>query len=119
MSREDPPAPPVRASDAERDLAADRLKDAAAEGRLTLEELAERSEAAYLAVSRTDLDQLLAGGDSIEPADEPPTPGAPVIHLHSVNVMGGNDVKRGPRRPSRWPWQRHLGHRAPPPPPPS
>lgn len=39
----------------------------------------------------------LMGGDSIEPADQPPPPGAPVIHLHSVNVMGGNDVKRGPR----------------------
>lgn len=57
----------------------------------------------------------LMGGDSIEPAEEPPTPGAPVIRLHSVNVMGGNDVKRGPRKPSRWPWQRHLGHGDPPP----
>lgn len=210
---EHPAAPPVRASDAEREVAADRLRDAAGEGRLTLEELAERSGAAYSAVTRTDLDQLVAdlpapgtevaypkpagppappvrrrtfwgimggdtvagpmrlsgetrivnvmggvdldlsqavleegeltlriyslmggadihvphgvhvertgfslmGGDSIEPASEPPPPGAPVIHLHSVNVMGGNDVKRGPRKPSRWPWQRHLGHGDPPP----
>ena len=56
----------------------------------------------------------LLGGDSIEPDDAPPPPGVPVLYVRSVNVMGGNDVKRGPRRTQGWPWQRHLGHGNPP-----
>lgn len=211
MSTDDDLVPPVRASDREREGAVDRLREAAGEGRLTLEELADRSEAAYAAVSRADLDQLVAdlpaggaevaerspapgpvpvpvpaqrrsfwgilggdtiqgpmrlsgecrivnvlggvdldlsqavleggeltlriysvlggatvhvprgvrversgfsllGGDSIEPDEAPPAPGAPVVRLRATNVLGGNDVKRGPRRTQRWPWQRHLGH---------
>ncbi len=203
-----PPDKSIRASDAEREAAVDRLREAGGEGRLTLEELAERSEAAYAAVGRSDLTQLLAdlpaagtrvtsndaqaarpvaparrrtlwgvmggdtlegpmhlgdemriinvmggvdldlsqavlgegaltlriyslmggttirvpqgvhvegsgfslmGGDSIEAAENPPAAGAPVIHLRSINVMGGNDVKRGPRRSRRWSWQHRLG----------
>lgn len=214
MSTDDDLVPPVRASDREREGAVDRLREAAGEGRLTLEELADRSEAAYAAVSRADLDQLVAdlpaagaevaegserspasapapaqrrsfwgilggdtiqgpmrlsgecrivnilggvdldlsqavleggeltlriysvlggatvhvprgvrversgfsllGGDSIEPDDAPPPPGVPVLYVRSVNVLGGNDVKRGPRRTQGWPWQRHLGHDNPP-----
>jgi len=204
-------SPHVRASDREREGAVDRLREAAGEGRLTLEELADRSEAAYAAVSRADLDQLVAdlpaagaevaegserspasapaqrrsfwgilggdtiqgpmrlsgecrivnvmggvdldlsqavleggeltlriysvmggatvhvprgvhiersgfslmGGDSIEPDEAPPAPGAPVVRLRAINVLGGNDVKRGPKLPARWPWQRHLGHGSP------
>ena len=60
MSTDDDLVPPVRASDREREGAVDRLREAAGEGRLTLEELADRSEAAYAAVSRADLDQLVA-----------------------------------------------------------
>jgi hypothetical protein len=48
----------VRASDAERDAAVQRLRDAAAEGRLTLEELTDRIEAASGAVTREDLAPL-------------------------------------------------------------
>ena len=50
----------VRASDAERDAAIERLRDAAAEGRLTFEELADRIEAAASAVMRSDLEPLTA-----------------------------------------------------------
>src|SRR3954451_22561954 len=45
----------VRASDAERDATMNRLRDAAAEGRLTLEELTDRIEAAANAVMSSDL----------------------------------------------------------------
>src|SRR5215469_9031730 len=45
----------VRASDAERDATVERLREAAAAGRLTLEELADRIEAASGAVMRSDL----------------------------------------------------------------
>ena len=36
---------------------------------------------------------------------EPP-PGAPVVRVRSVSIMGGTDIKRGPPRPWRWPWKR-------------
>ena len=51
--------------------------------------------------------RALLGGDEVDPPgeDEPP-PGAPVVRIRSVSVMAGNDVKRGPQRPWRWPWQR-------------
>jgi hypothetical protein len=45
----------VRASDADRDATVNRLREAAAEGRLTLEELTDRIEAAGNAVMRSDL----------------------------------------------------------------
>jgi hypothetical protein len=50
----------VRASDAERDAAIERLREAAAEGRLTLEELADRIEAAGTAVMRSELAPLVS-----------------------------------------------------------
>lgn len=45
----------VRASDAERDATVNRLRDGAAEGRLKLEELTDRIQAAVNAVTRSDL----------------------------------------------------------------
>jgi len=65
----------VRASDPERDATVERLRDAAAEGRLTLEELTDRIEAASSAVMRSDLVPLTAdlpvavGRSRSEPAD--------------------------------------------------
>jgi hypothetical protein len=50
----------VRASDAERDAVVERLRVASVEGRLTFEELAERTELAYVAVTRGDLDAVTA-----------------------------------------------------------
>jgi len=50
----------VRASDAEREATIERLRNAAAEGRLTFEELADRIEAASAAVMRYDLAPLTA-----------------------------------------------------------
>jgi hypothetical protein len=48
----------VRASDAERDATVERLREAAAEGRLTFEELADRIEAAAGATTRGELVRL-------------------------------------------------------------
>ena len=55
MSDEPPAAPGLRASDAERDAVAARLREAHAEGRLTLDEFAERLDAAFAARTRGDL----------------------------------------------------------------
>lgn len=69
---DDAPVPALRASDAEREAAIGRLRDAAAEGRLTFDELADRVEAAARAVTRTDLEALTDDLPAEFPA--PPTP---------------------------------------------
>lgn len=51
----------VLASDSEREHVTDRIREAAAEGRLTLDEADERQAAAYAARTRADLVPLLAG----------------------------------------------------------
>jgi Domain of unknown function (DUF1707)/Cell wall-active antibiotics response 4TMS YvqF len=188
----------VRASDADREATMARLRDAAGEGRLTLEELAQRIEAADGARTRGELAVLEADLPAAEPRRRPPTParrrlygilggdtlsgpfqlsgecrvinimggadldltqavltegevtlrvfslmggsnihvpdgvhvehsgfgllgwdeveqpagnealppGAPVVRIRSVSILGGTDVKRGTPRPWRWPWQR-------------
>ncbi|GLW64180.1 hypothetical protein Arub01_24240 [Actinomadura rubrobrunea] len=70
-------APPARVSDAEREAAVERLRVASVEGRLTFAELAERTEKAYLAATRADLEEIVAdlpamGAPGAEPA--PPAP---------------------------------------------
>jgi hypothetical protein len=49
-----------RASDAERERAVARLRDASTEGRLTLEELAHRTGLAYAAKSHAKLERVTA-----------------------------------------------------------
>jgi Domain of unknown function (DUF1707)/Cell wall-active antibiotics response 4TMS YvqF len=65
----------VRASDDEREAAVERLRTASAEGRLTLEELTTRTEAAYSARTRgelarvtTDLPERRPTATSVQPA---------------------------------------------------
>jgi hypothetical protein len=60
----------MRASDADRDQVADRLREALAEGRITPEEHAERIDAVYTAKTYADLDPVLAD----LPAERPPRP---------------------------------------------
>lgn len=67
----------IRASDAEREAVVERLRIASVEGRLTFEELAERSEAAYTAVTRGDLDHI---------TDDLPGLGAPGANPAPVQV---------------------------------
>lgn len=50
----------LRASDQERELAVARLRDASAEGRLTLDELVERTESAYAARTHGELVKVTA-----------------------------------------------------------
>ncbi|MEU9122484.1 DUF1707 domain-containing protein [Streptomyces sp. NPDC048506] len=59
----------VLASDAEREQMVERLREATAEGRLTLEELAERSEAAYLARTREELNSVGEDLPHVTPPD--------------------------------------------------
>src|SRR3954466_1768287 len=74
----------TRASDAERDACIERLRAAAAEGRLTFEELAERTEAASSAVTRGELAGLTA--------DPPAPPRPPPPDPRELKWIG--DIKR-------------------------
>jgi hypothetical protein len=51
--------PAMRASDVERERVVELLKEQTAQGRLTLEELEERTGAAYAASTRAELERLL------------------------------------------------------------
>jgi hypothetical protein len=96
VTPEDPRAEiEVRASDAEREAAIGRLRDAAGEGRLTLQELAERIEAADGARTRSDLASLVAD----LPAEGEPSAGieAPAPPRHLYGIFGG-DTLSGPVR---------------------
>ena len=73
-----------RASDAERDATVDRLREAAAEGRLTFEELSDRIELAANAVTRAELVPLTAD----LPASLTLQPAEP------IRVRMSGDVKR-------------------------
>jgi hypothetical protein len=64
--------PPLRASDADREAAAERLRQACLEGRLDADELEERLDSAYASRFVTDLERLTA---DVTPAPAPaPTP---------------------------------------------
>lgn len=76
------PAAGIRASDAERDATLDRLRAAAGDGRLTLEEFSQRMDSATTARTRAELDSLVAD----LPAD--------------AGAAGSAVAERGPERPS-------------------
>lgn len=83
--------PAIRASDAERERTAALLRDAAAEGRLTFEELADRVEAAARAKTREELARLTA--DLPVPEDALTRPPAPVAGpLREFRLIG--DLRR-------------------------
>lgn len=87
--------PSLRVSDAEREAAVVRLREAAGEGRLTFEELAERSELAYTA--RTDAELARLSDDL--PATAAPVPRSSLPEVRSeradwvVAVMGASERK--------------------------
>ncbi|WP_067795831.1 DUF1707 SHOCT-like domain-containing protein [Actinomadura formosensis] len=61
----------MRASDADRDEVADRLREALAEGRITAEEHAERIDAVYRAKTYADLEPVLSDLPAAEQAPRP------------------------------------------------
>jgi hypothetical protein len=97
------PGGEVRASDAEREAVVERLREASAEGRLTLEELTDRTGAAYTATTRGDLapltrdlpapDERRAGGPGLAAADARPLPARPDARQGRVLAVLG-DVER-------------------------
>lgn len=97
----------IRASDAERESVVEKLRQASVEGRLTLAELTERTEAAYLARTRAELAQLTAdlpGGAPVRapapPAGSPSTSG---VRKWIVAVMGDT------RRKGKWRIDQEIG----------
>ncbi|WP_217915558.1 DUF1707 SHOCT-like domain-containing protein [Miltoncostaea marina] len=81
----------VRASDAERDRALEALGAATAEGRLTLEEHAERAAAALAATTRAELEALTA---DLPAAPAPPAGGRGRGRRWVLGILGGDD-RRG------------------------
>jgi hypothetical protein len=84
--------PELRASDAERERTAELLRRATGEGRLTIDELDERLDAAYAARTRAELDRLVADVDIPRASAAPgiavrPEGGAGTRFL--ISVMGG------------------------------
>jgi hypothetical protein len=91
MPNSDPDKPELRASDAEREAAAERLRTAAGDGRLTLDELADRLEAAFSATTRAELEPLTADLPAA-----PPSAAAQGGRRWIVAIMGGG------RHKGRW-----------------
>jgi Domain of unknown function (DUF1707)/Cell wall-active antibiotics response 4TMS YvqF len=81
---------PVRASDDEREAAVERLRTASAEGRLTLEELTTRTEAAYSAHTRGELARVTTDLPERPPATsaQPPRTSAMVSVFADVTRTG-------------------------------
>ncbi|GGP83586.1 hypothetical protein GCM10010140_10610 [Streptosporangium pseudovulgare] len=100
----------MRVSDAEREAAVELLRVASVEGRLTLGELTERTEAAYTAVTHADLAALTS--------DLPPAQGPGPAHAHApapVRPEGGRArrwlvaVMSESKRRGKWRIDRELG----------
>jgi hypothetical protein len=88
-----PPEHRLRASDADRDQAIESLASAAAQGRLTLEEYSERSEAALQARTQGELTALTA--------DLPAPPGTLArdeagAAAEDISALLGNESRKGP-----------------------
>ena len=102
MPTEDPD-PAMRASDAERDAAVERLRVAAGEGRLTLEELADRIEAAGSARTHGELEVVVRDLPALPPPRDLAT------RTSHVTVLG--DLRRSGRWrvPARSRWTTIIG----------
>jgi hypothetical protein len=77
------PSPPLRASDAEREQTVEALRHAVSEGRLSVEELEERLQAAYTVPTRRELELLIAD-----------------VSLHSIVPVGPAEVARSSSPPA-------------------
>jgi hypothetical protein len=79
----------VRASDADRDRTVEALASASAEGRLTLEEYSQRSDAALAARTVGDLARLTSDLPEAPPADAAPA-------AAEITAVLGNESRKGP-----------------------
>jgi hypothetical protein len=84
----------TRASDAEREATVTRLREAAAEGRLTVEELTERIDAAYAASTLDELEPLTADLPAVAGASSIAVEGGGGGTSFVLGVLGGGD-RRG------------------------
>ena len=89
------PEPAIRASDEERDVVVCRLNAAAAEGRLTFEELSDRMGLALGARMRGELARLTADLPDGVSRQADAVPAAPVPKERHTSIFG--EVKRGGR----------------------
>jgi hypothetical protein len=89
MPEPDSGTPAVRASDDEREAVVARLRTAAGEGRLTLDELADRLDRALSAGTRAELEPLTAD----LPAGTAPAPPGTKARRWMVAIMSGSDHK--------------------------
>jgi hypothetical protein len=89
MSESGADTPAIRASDAEREAAVGRLRTAAGEGRLALDELADRLDRALSAVTRDQLEVLTRD----LPEHQPDAPPAAKSRRWVVGIMGGGTQK--------------------------
>jgi len=92
-------APAQRASDADRDIAADILCAAVGDGRLTLDELDDRLGAALSARTTTELAALIADLPGRASARAPGAPGPPG---KARERPGKTRARPGTPTPSRW-----------------
>jgi hypothetical protein len=86
----------VRASDADRDRTVEALAAASAEGRLSLDEYSQRSDAALAARTLGDLAGLTADLPAVSPA-------APAVIPEEITAVLGNESRKG-----RWVVPPHL-----------
>ena len=96
------PSGEIRASDAEREAAVERLRVATAEGRLTFGELTERTEAAYTATTRGELASITADLPAGSSSPVVRTPAGQAEREWVVAVMGDS------KRQGRWRVERPL-----------
>jgi hypothetical protein len=82
----------TRASDAEREATVVRLREAAAEGRLSVEELATRIDAAYAATTQAELEPLTSDLPAAAPSSVAVGGGGGTRFL--LGILGGGD-RRG------------------------
>ena len=87
MSESGAGTPAIRASDDEREAVVARLRTAAGEGRLALDELADRLDRAFAAVTRAELETLTTD------LPQQPTAALPAAKARRwiVGIMGGGD----------------------------
>jgi hypothetical protein len=93
--------PAVRASDAEREQTVAQLRDATAEGRLTLEEFSQRVDDAYAATTKDALESLTRDLPATTTAATPASRRRP--RSFTISIFGGID-RKGRWRVARRHW---------------